>query len=908
MIFQRTKVASALAYMLGVGGAVSLIAAPAQAADIKVDVTGSNIKRVEGEGALPVQTLTRQDIERTGATTAYDLLQYISANNSGGNVSLGNVIGATTFSAQTASLRGLTGQATLILVNGKRVQSFAGEVQGVYGVNLDVIPFSAIERVEVLKDGASAVYGSDAIGGVINFIMRQDYQGAEATAYYGAPTRSGHPKGDVWQGKATAGWGDLGKDKYNFFVSGSYQEQKPLLQRDRNFSNTSVIPAIGYSNRSGNTFPAYISSGGLHDADGNTIPIGSLEFPNCDASLGNFVTGSRCRFDPATFRGVEQIPDQKNTNIFGSGRYQFNADWQGYVTGFYSKAETRFIIQPTPISDQFFFGPNGDIPANILLPPSSPFYPTAAAIANNINGQPLNVRYRCILCGNRDTTDTNEGWQGVAGIKGNWKSWDLDLDYFYSEGKTKEQLNNGFVRYSTVLPLLNSGVVNVFGDNSADIQQQFDAAQFRETTFSATSKNYGIEGKASADIYNLPAGPLGFAVGFMTRKEKLDQIPNPALATGDITGYGGNFLPVSVDRTNTAAFVEFSIPIVKNLEGNAAVRYGHYNDFGSTTNPKLSLRWNPVQQVLFRGSWGTGFIAPSLTQLHGLQTSGVSSPGLKDPLRCPTTNDSNDCDTQFGVIFGGNPNLVPEKANQWQVGGVWEPVAGYSIGVDYFDIVLKNLFSNGVTPLTILNDLDQFGNLVTRAAPDAAFPNLPGRILTIDQRFLNLGEVKIQGFDVDVRARFPETAFGRFVYTLNGTYYTKWDAQNIDGSFTGFVSNQYAAVVTGITPRWKHYQTLTLSYGPWSGTVAQNYQSGYIDNQTDNDGNLRRVGALSIWDLYGSYSGFKNWTFTLGVKNIMDQNPPATNQLNTFQAGYDPSYYDPRARFVYGSVTYAFKP
>jgi iron complex outermembrane receptor protein len=903
MIFQRKKVASALAYMLGVGGAMSLIAAPAQAADIKVDVTGSNIKRVEGEGALPVQTLTREDIERTGATTAYDLLNYISSNNSAGNVSLGNVIGATTFSAQTASLRGLGGQATLILVNGKRVQSFAGEVQGVYGVNLDVIPFSAIERVEVLKDGASAVYGSDAIGGVINFIMRQDYQGAEATAYYGSPTRSGHPKGDEWQGKATAGWGDLSKDKWNAFISGSYQEQKPLLQKDRDFSKTSYLPGIGYNSTSGNTFPAYVSTGG----------IGSLNFPQCGGIPGDIPVGSRCRFDPAQYDGVESIPDQKNTNFFASGRFQFNPDWQGYATGFYSKSETRFIIQPTPISAQFFYGPNGDIPANISLPPSSPFYPTAQAIAAGVNGQDLNVRYRCVLCGNRDTTDTNEGWQGVAGVKGNWKNWDLDFDYFYSEGKTREHLNGGFVRYTEVLPLLSSGLVNVFGPNSADIQNQFTAALFKEDTFKATSKNYGFEGKASADIYNLPAGPLGFAVGFMTRKEKLDQTPNPALATGDITGYGGNFLPVAVDRTNSAAFIEFSIPIVKNLEANAAVRYDHYNDFGSTTNPKISLRWNPIQQVLFRGAWGTGFIAPSLTQLHGLQTSGVSSPGLTDPVRCPVTGDGNDCDTQFGVIFGGNPALQPEKSNQWSIGTVIEPVAGFSVGVDYFDIVLKNLFSNGVTPLTILNNLGQFGNLVTRAPPDAANPNLPGRILTIDQRFINLGEVKIQGFDVDVRARFPETSFGRFTYTLNGTYYTKWDAQNTDGSFSGFVSNQYAAVVTGITPRWKHYQTLTLSYGPWSGTVAQSYQSSYIDNAAidfADDGTpiTRRVGALSIWDLYGSYSGLKNWTFTLGVKNVMDENPPLTNQVNTFQAGFDPSYYDARGRFVYGSISYAFKP
>ncbi|HEY1328708.1 MAG TPA: TonB-dependent receptor plug domain-containing protein, partial [Casimicrobiaceae bacterium] len=169
MNFQRKKVATALAYMLGASGAMSLSAAYAQTSspDIRVEVTGTNIRRVEGEGALPITVITREEINKTGAQNAYDLLQMISTNASGGNVSFGNVIGATTFSAQTASLRGLGGQATLVLINGKRVTAFSGEVQGVYGVNLDMIPFQAIERVEVLKDGASAIYGSDAVGGVI---------------------------------------------------------------------------------------------------------------------------------------------------------------------------------------------------------------------------------------------------------------------------------------------------------------------------------------------------------------------------------------------------------------------------------------------------------------------------------------------------------------------------------------------------------------------------------------------------------------------------------------------------------------------------------------------------------------------------------------------------------------------
>ncbi|HVF62492.1 MAG TPA: TonB-dependent receptor plug domain-containing protein, partial [Casimicrobiaceae bacterium] len=242
MVFQRKKVASALGLLLGASGG-AFVAQPVVAQDIRVDVTGSNIRRLEGETALPVQVITREEIDRTGAQNVAELLQYVSSNSSGGQILSTNVIGATTFSTATASLRGLGGQNTLVLLNGKRLTAASGEVQGVYGVNLDAIPFSAIERVEVLKDGASAVYGSDAIGGVINFILRQDFRGAEASVYYGTPTRSGG--GDRYNASATIGFGDLAKDRFNVFLNAYYQKAEPLYQNERDFSRSSVYPDLG---------------------------------------------------------------------------------------------------------------------------------------------------------------------------------------------------------------------------------------------------------------------------------------------------------------------------------------------------------------------------------------------------------------------------------------------------------------------------------------------------------------------------------------------------------------------------------------------------------------------------------------------------------------------------------------
>ena len=280
------------------------------AQDIRVEVTGSNIKRIEGEGALPVQIITRNEIERSGSTNAMEIMNLISANNSAGNVSLGNVIGATTFSNQTASLRGLGGSSTLVLVNGKRLGTFSGGITGAEGVNLAAIPFAAIERVEVLKDGASAIYGSDAIAGVINFIMRQDFTGVDATAWYGAPTRSGG--GEQYQVMATVGFGDLTKDKYNAFVSVKYSEQKALKQNAAQLLEHELPPRHQPQHDVGPDVPR------LHIRPATSA---TRAFPNCAPSI---VVGKRCRYDPAAIDGVNRLPSTKQLNLFGSARYQIN--------------------------------------------------------------------------------------------------------------------------------------------------------------------------------------------------------------------------------------------------------------------------------------------------------------------------------------------------------------------------------------------------------------------------------------------------------------------------------------------------------------------------------------------------------------------------------------------------------
>ena len=881
--------------------------APAETSpDIRIDVTGSNIKRVESEGALPVTVITREEIDRSGATTPMELLQLVSANSSLNAISLANVIGATTFSAQTASLRGLGGAHTLVLINGHRIEGFPGETAGVQGVTLSTIPFSAIERVEILRDGASAIYGSDAIAGVINFITRSDYTGAEVTGFYGAPTRGGG--GEQYQGQATAGSGDLTRDHYNVFVSIEYNEQRRLDQASRSFSNSSYRPDIGLIGLSSNTFPARITTGDIgavNNAQGAPVVANSAALCAPGVFVDDDIVGTNCFFDPARVHGIDMIPEDKSNSFFGSGRLRISADLDLYGQATYTNDATRVVIQPGPISNLFVYGPD-NTPATILLQPTSPYYPHALAAVAGVDGSPLNIRYRTFDNGFRDMTDTNDHMQVIGGARGSWRDFDWDASGYYGRGTTSEHLNDGFQDYRLLLPLLNSGTVNFFGPNSPDVVARLRATNFVGDTFDSTGASYGTRMVVSGDIAKLPAGPLAIATGLETRRDSLDQRMPEAMQDGYITGYGGALKNLAGSRTQYAAFTEIDAPIAAGLETDIALRYDHYSDFGGTTNPKFSLRWQPTRSLLLRASYGTGFLAPGLFQLFTPAIPSVTQPGLSDPLRCPVTHDTGfDCNTQFGVLIGGNPALKPETSEQATAGVVWDAFTGASLSVDWFKINLANAIGT-LDATTILGNPARWGYLVTRAPP-APGSGLPGRIVSILATYQNVAAEKIEGYDIEAHYRTPIERWGRLAFDVSGTYYSKYDVQNLDGSYSGQIGTAYGLEVTGVIPRWKQYASLTWDEGPWSATLANTYQSSYTDQQPDLDRNLRTVGALSLWDLQGTYTGFRDCKLTLGVKNLLDRDPPLSNQQSTFTAGFDPTYYDPRTRFVYSSVTYRFR-
>src|SRR5437764_1566720 len=750
MIFQRKKVASALAYVLGVGGAATLIAGPAQAADIRVDVTGSNIKRIEGEGALPVQTITRGDIEREGLQSAAEVVDRLSANSSIGGLNMAGSEGSTLTGFAAASLRGLGSARTLVLLNGRRLATtaFSGT-----SVDLNAIPLSAIERVEILTDGASAIYGTDAIAGVINFILRQDFTGVDAYAFYGDSEKGG---GQEQRYSITGGWGDLAKDKWNIFGTFDYHKVQEIKATQRSFSATSFLPnAPGgvYDRTSGNSIPGNVSGLPLNGRNVTASPGA----PGCLPPFSFPTPGSplQCRFDFASTIDITAPID--SYNAYGAARWQFSPNHQAYFEGSWQQTTATARTSPPPISAATIL--SGD---NVLSIPTSPFYPHAFAQQFGVDGQPLVVGWRGLELGPRTDENKTSQYRAVGGLQGNLYGWDYNAYVNWSQSKATDTWKAGWSIGSVLLPILNSGQINLFGLNTPEALALLQPALIHQKVLDATSSFTEFNATASNEIYKLPAGPLALAVGTNYRREKYELTASPILELADVPGLGGSVSTVpSVSRNVWAIYGELNIPIVKTLEGNVAVRYDDYQDVGSTTNPKVSLRWQPTKELLVRGAYGTGFRAPTLIELDQPALFGATGGNWTDPARCPSTGSFRDCNAQFTTKLGGNPALKPERSTNWTIGAVFEPVPMFSFGVDYFWIKVKDVIGiPAEEPIFTDIPASEAAGLIVRYAPgsagcqNAGSPPLPCPINFGIQTLVNLTELKTDGIDVNATVRF----------------------------------------------------------------------------------------------------------------------------------------------------------
>lgn len=894
-MFKRTKVCTGVLLMLGAGMALGQ-------AEERVEITGSAIKRIAAEGALPVQVIRRADIERTGATSVVELMQNLAVVQ--GGIVEGDAIGGGGGGAAEVSIHNQGGDRTLVLLNGRRL---VGEAGG--AVDLNLIPLSAIERVEVLTDGASAIYGSDAVAGVVNFITRQNTTEGGVELRASVPQEKG---GKEYNFGISKGFGNLDTDGFNVLLSGSFDKRDSLSANQREFSKTGIMNFrydgrnMGFFNGSARTIPGnvWVPNVGL-------VNIYEVDNGVCPPLHSSFF--GECYFDYAAT--VMGYPSRQRASVMANSSFRLGADHTLKLDAYFTRTETETRI--------------ASVPGELSIDPNGPLGSYLTAVGYDPADGPATVYYRAMDLGGRDATYKRNSFGVWLGSEGRFGEWDYNAAVGTQQTELKE-FNKGYPLGIAFNDLMNGGLWNPFLLPGQQSQAALAAAAGIMTDGfydSERSRLHTLEFKASRALFNLPGGAAALALGVSYNEDQVSTDPSAvargvAGANGNDSRFGdaGAAVAYSATRKAYGVFSEFVAPVSKSLELSAAARYDDYRSIDSAVTGKLGFRFQPTSSILLRGSVGTGFRAPTLRQLYRpLQAFGVTG----NPFPCTAemqaiaTSLGAVCrpgNTQYDVRTGGVPTIKPEKSRQATIGLRFEPTPALSLGADLWWIAVKDTFGS-------VDETEAFGNAATYPELWTTYtdPVTSVRYLAYNASTINLGKSYATGVDVDVIGR-ADTAVGRLTSALRATYVIRDKAQLlVGGPYYSTVGDHHPSI-GAVTFRWKANWANTLQVGSWTHTATINYQSGYKDfpgwvdfyddagNWTGDDMNFRLdVKPYYTLDWQTAYAFSKAVTFTVGVKNVFDKDPPLTLRTGgAHMLGFDYRYYNPLGRTYQAKLNVAF--
>lgn len=854
----------------------------------RVEITGSNIKRsISDESALPITILNAKDLREAGVTSAEGVIQRIASSQS--TLGSSQVIGSGTQGKSNANIRGLGANKTLVLLNGRRIAAFAFDSAS---VDLNAIPFAAIERIEVLRDGASAIYGTDAIGGVINFITRSDYQGGSISGEYTSPQHKG---GVDKRATVSGGFGDLNKDNYNLFAVLDYRQAGKISAIDRAFAATGVIPEKGVSLTSGTSFPANFTQGNFA---GNPSRAAGCAPP---ASLP--LRSTTCRYDYTS--AIDLQPDVEQKTFMTRGSINLGAGHKASLEYYRAETETISRVAPDPVT-------------GLVMTPSSPFFPrTYAGIDPTRN---ITVSWRMVPGGQRESTSNTLGQRAVADLSGVVAGWDYRSGLFWTESSGDDAVTNGYVNKSRIQAGITSGVLNPFGAPTQAGADFIEAAKAKGISQTAKGNTKGVDLRASRELFSLAGGAAAVSFGGEYRKESYrnDTVDEIVL---NVPSLGRDAYHVSGDRNVAAISAEMILPVSKALEVQLAARYDRYSDFGSTFNPKIGFLFKPVANIFARGSYNTGFRAPALDEIYGPQSVSFTADAYNDPLLCPGGKvaaggvETRDCGQQAQIKTGGNRALKPEKSTTFTFGVGFEPAKGVVLTADYWNIKLKNQIA-GFPEQAIFSDPVTYGSryfrckqlsasvqaTLDRCQNEFANSNAIGYVLALND---NLGGIKTDGVDISAAYAFAMGTTGNFNLSLNSTWVHTYDYQRTPTD--AFVPNVGRYTDSSPVFRWQHVLGLGWNRGALAAQLNIRHKTGYTDQNQVDAAYLNEVKAYTLVDISGTWSGMKNLAVTLGVKNLFDTKPPFSNQGTVFQKGYDPRFADAVGRAYMLRAAYNFR-
>jgi iron complex outermembrane receptor protein len=889
---------------------------PAPAKAEKIEVTGSNIKRVDAETPAVVQILTKEDIERSGVATVAELLRTVPAMG-GGDLQDYNGGSGFSRSTQSASLRGLGSIGTLVLLNGRRVAPAAnadpntGQGQS---YNLNTIPLSAIERIEILKDGASAIYGSDAIAGVINFILRKDFQGAEVRVS-GSSTLDNTFRNSTATG--TVGIGDLAKNRYNLLISGEYFSRDPVdFNQANGIENADYLRLASRNLRNNSTLSAIPNYYRESRVGNGVFNVGLPTDPRCPAANTVSATAG-CR---ASSFDYDQIQSKARRGGFlAKGTIDFSATLQGTAEVSFTRAINNFIGRPptldgTGIGSIWFNRAGQRFNFLMTLPighPDNP-YPTA-----------VGLRYQFEDLGLTRTETINDASRVLLGLTGTWGGWDFESAYLLSKTKRKETAN-GRLYLPAIRDAVNNRTYRFGGVNSPALLATL--APYRVGT--GETEISSVDLKGSRELFALPGGMAALAAGVEFRRESFDIVSDAEQVAGNYIGIAST--TVGASRTVNSFFAELSAPLMKNLESQLAIRHDRYSDYESSTTPKLGLKWKALDTLAVRANYGEAFRAPSLTQTSNSRVQSFST--VTDPVRCPNGStplpggDTTDCTGRtVASIFLPSTGLQPERSKSFSYGFIFSPTDRTSIQADLWEIRRRDQIDRFSAQQVINNEFtpNYIGGQVQRNTNPAAFLTnaagvpIPGTgpVETTVRSFLNLGETRVKGVDLDVRHRFS-LGGGRVTLNALATWTTSYLYQlQKGGAFVNGAGNFYLFE----TPKLRGNASASYAKGDWSSFVRYNYTGGWDYNDptvasgcylSSTSLTLAYLGRCQVrsWttiDVGTSYTGFKGFTLAAVVRNVENRRAPYDPNQTTL--GFNPSYHNPLGANANVSVTYRFK-
>lgn len=953
----------ALAILLAFGGAEFALAQEAQAPQT-VYVTGSNLKRTEKETTSVVQVLTAQDIKNTGAQSVQELMKTIPAMGSDGNYDTND--GGFSRGAATASLRNLTSTSTLILLNGRRITAgaYADPNDGNSALyDLNSIPISALERVEVLKQGASAIYGSDAVAGVINFITKSNYQGVEISARVTANDDGAFGRQGV---NMLWGKGDLASDGYNVFVALDVNHRNRTQRDDARDVQWDLYKTL--NNRYATTYGSTVSASPVFYRE--TSP-GSKNFSvtqatrdqrlviklNCDPSQQ--LTGARnmglsaasvfldrkfCNYDLQST--LEAQSAGKDTNLTSRGELKLNDDWSVYGEFGFTRSERTYsgaqrTLGQTQVTNFTSSGVGSPFQAILEIGhPDNPFTNARASVG---------YRFENLKGG---TENVNDYVRLLGGVKGTVWGWDIDSALLWNQAKRKETYF-GFL-YLPTLRKLNTGTT--LAQLAADPTIGHDVINNNKNSFTQidlrANREFGPE---------LPGGKMAVALGGEVRQEKMDLTPDAEVAAGNILGLANTILHGK--RTIKSAYAEFRAPVLKTVELNAAGRVDKYEGMETNTVPQVGVKWTPIEQVSVRGSYSRGFRAPALNQV----TPGGAQfflTGLYDPKRCETDEETpkpgateQDCNKSAAGTGGYNPELKPEKSRSYSLGLVLAPTPNIGITIDWFRVRKEGEVILGSASDALKNEDKNPGNVVRDQNPanwvtDANGKPIPntGPLLMVKEPWLNQGATEVSGIDLDASITNNLGAWGSLITKFSGTYTNSYKIaqnagdieHNVVGADPGLLdwnlsnNTRVPRFKGNISASWKfgdHVISPSINYvGPISLLRQYNAETTYAQpfchygTRKPTDAEPNRDTTVPLYEAYFpkcqvnswttvnlsyTYNGIKNLSINANVRNLFDTKAPyypgaGTNSAGTPLSGYLEGLHNNYGRIFTLSATYKF--